>query len=91
MPCSRFASLDQQLRTLFSKDVAAVFMSVDESGRKELIEICSFIYECEAAAKRWLDRVVGVEFASFGTSAAVLDARGTGKASNDGPSKQGIL
>lgn len=82
-----FASLVQQLQTLFTLEVAAVLKSLHDSSGKALIELRGSIPECRAAAKGRMDRLVGDVLASSRTNAAIPKAIGTGGASGKGSSK----
>lgn len=57
------------------------FNTVDDTGREALIELCGSISECEAAAKVWLDGLVGGDLASSATIAALRRVGETGGAS----------
>lgn len=85
-----FASLVQQLLTLFMQENAAVSKSVDDSRCETFNRHRRSISECEAVAKCQFDRLVRDDRASLETSAAVSKADRKSAAkweSGAGPSK----
>lgn len=72
--CDSFAWFVQRFQILILQDVAALFKFVDDSVSASFINLCGSISEFEAAARGWLDRLIGGYFACPGTTAAVPEA-----------------
>lgn len=75
------------LQTLFTREVAAVFASIKASRREIIHEILGIIFEGEAATKVRLDRLVGDNFGTSESNAAVSEAARISGASGAGQSK----
>lgn len=75
--CGSFASLIQQIQTLFTRKVVATSECVSDFGREALIKLFGSIFELEAAAKCWLSGLVAEAHTSPGASATFSKECGT--------------